>query len=603
MTSRIRLRINMPVSCSERENTPCPGASMPSPTTDIPWLSCLVREIASDLAERSVRIRRHADRPRIWIDGGSDRSWTADLTPGSARLYRARSLEEIGPSEEWRDWGGRRTEGAKLVSGDVLGCDRALTFELRWSSRLGEEFHTDLVIELGGRHTNAVILDTESRKIVDVIRPVSGKVNRHREVLPGRRYEPPPRLGRMRIDEPWEWHADGDDTLRDFLRRRFLGGSAWWFDELCHRCGLDGDEPAAHTTEENRHALEHMALLMIHDAAPHILIDSTGDPVDHIGYELTHQVDVMCERAESCADAIDRVWGARERVQARTHREQRYRSFVKRRRTELERRRENLAHDLEKAENADELHRNADLIIAGIDSIPPRASEADLVDWYDPEQRTVTVHLDPDRPPVEQAEQMYRRARKLRESRSHIKARLAKTMSELAALPDADDTPTEEILKEMARKEAINAPADRRTDANTEGIRPRRYRTREGNWLVLAGKNNRENDAISLKIASSDDLWFHAHGCPGSHVVLRKEGRPDNPSRQAIAEAAAVAAYWSKSRGAQKVGVSYTEAKHVRKLKGAPPGTVNIRHEKLITVPPALLPTDDESSDPETEKE
>ena len=95
-------------------------------------------------------------------------------------------------------------------------------------------------------------------------------------------------------------------------------------------------------------------------------------------------------------------------------------------------------------------------------------------------------------------------------------------------------------------------------------------------------------------MAASDDIWFHAQGCPGSHVVLKREGRSENPSRQALAEAAAVAAYWSKARGASKVGVSYTEAKYVRKPKGAPPGTVTIRHEKLLTVPPALLPLDDD---------
>jgi predicted ribosome quality control (RQC) complex YloA/Tae2 family protein len=117
---------------------------------------------------------------------------------------------------------------------------------------------------------------------------------------------------------------------------------------------------------------------------------------------------------------------------------------------------------------------------------------------------------------------------------------------------------------------------------------------------VLVGRNDDENDTLSLKVAASDDIWFHAHGCPGSHVVLKKEGRKEEPSRQAVAEAAAVAAYWSKARGSSKVGVSYTRAKYVTKPKGAPSGTVTIRQEKLVTVPPALLPMEDTVKETET---
>lgn len=133
-----------------------------------------------------------------------------------------------------------------------------------------------------------------------------------------------------------------------------------------------------------------------------------------------------------------------------------------------------------------------------------------------------------------------------------------------------------------------------RKDDRYGGYAPRRYRTRDGGWLVLAGRNDEENDYLSLKLSAPDDVWFHAHGCPGSHVVLRREGRKENPSRFAIGEAAGVAAYWSKARGSSKVPVHYTEARLVKKSKGMPPGTVTIRGEKLLTVPPALLPQDDE---------
>ena len=107
---------------------------------------------------------------------------------------------------------------------------------------------------------------------------------------------------------------------------------------------------------------------------------------------------------------------------------------------------------------------------------------------------------------------------------------------------------------------------------------------------VLAGKSNVDNDLLSLKVASANDLWFHLHAQAGSHVILRHPGgeTPDNAS---IKVAAAIAAWHSKARNAGKVPVCYTQAKNVTKPRGANPGTVSIKHEKIVKVRPEL-PTD-----------
>lgn len=109
----------------------------------------------------------------------------------------------------------------------------------------------------------------------------------------------------------------------------------------------------------------------------------------------------------------------------------------------------------------------------------------------------------------------------------------------------------------------------------------------EGGFEAWAGKTDADNDLLSLKVAASNELWFHVHGLPGSHVLLRHpEG--EKPDKTAIRQAAAIAAWHSKARNAGTVSVSYTEAKHVGKPRGAKPGSVNIKHEKSIKVRPAL---------------
>ena len=119
-----------------------------------------------------------------------------------------------------------------------------------------------------------------------------------------------------------------------------------------------------------------------------------------------------------------------------------------------------------------------------------------------------------------------------------------------------------------------------------EGLRVHEY-TLPGGWVVLAGRTDLDNDWLSLKVARSNDWWFHVRGMPGSHVIL--QARPDEtPDRDTLKRAAAIAAYHSKARAGGMVGVSGTQARYVTKPPGAKPGTVNIRKEIVFKVRPEL---------------
>jgi predicted ribosome quality control (RQC) complex YloA/Tae2 family protein len=122
--------------------------------------------------------------------------------------------------------------------------------------------------------------------------------------------------------------------------------------------------------------------------------------------------------------------------------------------------------------------------------------------------------------------------------------------------------------------------------SSVRGVRAFRYEL-PGGWTVLAGRSEADNDRLSLKVARPGDLWFHVRGMPGSHVIL--QGQPGvEPDRDTVRAAAAVAAWHSKARGAGVVTVSCTEARNVRKPRGAKPGTVEIRRESVLKVRPAL---------------
>ena len=128
-------------------------------------------------------------------------------------------------------------------------------------------------------------------------------------------------------------------------------------------------------------------------------------------------------------------------------------------------------------------------------------------------------------------------------------------------------------------------------------LQPWRYRTLEG-WDVLIGRTSDGNDHLTVHLARPEDYWFHAHGCPGSHVVLRRGKGPNEPSKATLEEVAAWSAFYSKARTAGKVPVNYTQKKYVRKPRGSKPGLVTIEREKTLLVRPAEPPREQMSDAP-----
>ena len=258
--------------------------------------------------------------------------------------------------------------------------------------------------------------------------------------------------------------------------------------------------------------------------------------------------------------------------------------------------------DLDYAAQADEHDKKGSVLLSQIADVPSSAEVVELTDTFcdatPAETPKLRIELNPRLSPAENAARYLKSAAKLRRSLDVLPQRL-KSLEEderqlldtLASLEEGhkelDDMPRAQVVTapQSERKRGSRSPASERTPV----ARPRRYRTRSG-WIVWAGRNNKENDLLTHHLAAPDDIWFHASGYAGSHVVLRREGRGDEPSRETLVDAASVAAYWSRGRTAKKVPVVYTLVKHVSKPKGSPPGLALPRRAKSLIVEPSLLP-------------
>ena len=271
----------------------------------------------------------------------------------------------------------------------------------------------------------------------------------------------------------------------------------------------------------------------------------------------------------------------------------------------LERRAKGLQADLDDAQDAGTLERTGNSLMAAADSIAAGGSGR-IPDAHDEDgAATIDVRLAPGETPARHAARLLRRAAKLRRRAAVLPPRLHRvrelifeTDGLLERLREEDRIPKETMKRwerrvEVRQTQAGEGAGDDRARDDRHGARPRRYLTSSG-WSVWAGRNNRENDVVTHKLAAQNDVWFHAHGYAGSHVILRREGRKEDPSRCTLEEAAAVAAYWSKGRTANKVSVAYTLAKYVSKPRGGVPGLAMMKREKTIMVRPALLTEEEE---------
>lgn len=305
-------------------------------------------------------------------------------------------------------------------------------------------------------------------------------------------------------------------------------------------------------------------------------------------------------RYESAMEAAA-IWYAERSVSARLGaRRTELLGRVKREAKKLRRAVSNLEQDLERAHRFPLLRKEAEILSIHFHAIEKGAREVTLPDPYGGDD--VTIGLDPAKSARENIDRRFKKAAKgeravpaIEERLETVRAKLGPLMEIAETAEKAKDEATIDDLAAQAEqylprprpepewRKRIKSSKDQRA---TEGARPREY-TVSGGYTVLVGRDNKENDRLTFKIAGQRDFWFHVSQSPGSHVVLLRDPK-DDPPKEALLEAAAIAAWHSKARNASKVPVNYTERRFVRKPRGAPPGLVTIQREKTLFVEPKL---------------
>jgi len=510
-------------------------------------------------------------------------------------LYRAPGTISGGVREA--DGVERYLAGARVESVRADARDRVIRLRLTRTNREGAVSCGELILELIPPRWRAALVNEQTRRVLGVWPSVS-------EGWAGRRVAPGSPHPALRGETRCLPGVDASSSFAEAVRakegslvralcRVVAGADRHVAAEMAYVAGVSMEGAAADS--------EVATLDRLWEAAAKVYGTPTqrGGHVWAMGGELAFSalrparpVD-GCRSFESLSDAIRHCREVGPATgEARRSTDRLVRDLTRRQRS-LERRVAAMRGDLEEAAGADDLERHGSTLLAQLALVPTGAREARLPDPYDAAgQRTVLVPLDPERTAAANAARMLKRAKRLRRRQQALPERLERVEAEADELS--------QVLCRLGRGETLSMNDMQRwspphTHDRVAGrggavsAHPRRYVTSSG-WTVLAGRSNEENDVLTHRIAAQEDLWFHASGYPGSHVILRRDGRRDEPGAQTLAEAAGVAAYWSKGRSAKRVPVMYTRAKHVSKPRGAPAGQAMPRRVRTLMATPALLP-------------
>ncbi|MBO4283358.1 MAG: NFACT family protein [Clostridia bacterium] len=479
--------------------------------------------------------------------------------------------------------------GARLIRCEQIGFERAARFVFAGYDEMGYASEKTLVAEVMGKYSNLMLLDAD-QKITAVLRPVDFTTSRVRQVLPGMKYELPPPQDKV---SPFSETREGfltryaaypsDSAMDKFIVSTYLGTSRQVAQEIAYRAGgadaLCRSTPADAVWEVFS---RWFADLDAGRVTPTLVTGPDGTPVDFAYAAETYRGAGYGNREfPDFAGLFDAFFAERDRVERTRQRAQDLIRLLSAAKGRLTRKLDAQTEELADTERGEEYRRTGDLIIANLYRLRRGDRVVSLIDYTADPPAEVTVELDPRLSPADNAERFYKHYRKAKTAKTILAEQIAHCRDELAYLDTVesflDRAETEQDLTDL-RDELYRAGYASRMKnyAPTKQSKPSRptETVTPGGYRVLIGRNNLQNDRLTFKVAARNDLWFHAKGVPGSHVILLCDGA--EPSAEDYTFAASLAAGYSKANaaGGATVPVDYTRVCNVKKPAGARPGFV-----------------------------
>ncbi len=478
----------------------------------------------------------------------------------------------------------KHLQNARILDITQPGLERIIRIRLEHLNELGDLCQKTLVIEIMGKHSNIIFCH---ENMIDSIKHISGMVSSVREVLPGREYFIPQTQDKQDplslVDRTSQDFADKISSmpmpLYKALYCAYTGLSPVMAQEICFRAGLDGDLPANAQEPETLNRLFETFLTLLKqiidgDFAPNIIYEKKN-PVEFSALPLTLYADRESISYASISEVLERYYEEKNTLTRIRQKSADLRRIVQ---TALERNIKKYdlqCRQMKDTEKREKYRVYGELLNTYGYGVEPGAKSMEALNYYTDE--TITIPLDDTLTPSENAKKYFDKYGKLKrtfEALSELTIEVKNEIEHLESISAALDIALQEDDLVQIREELIESGYIRRKGGNKKlkiTSQPFHYISSDG-FHIYVGKNNYQNDELTFKTASGSDWWFHAKGIPGSHVIVRAEGK-ELPDRT-FEEAARLAAYYSKGREQEKVEIDYLQRKNVKKPGGAKPGFV-----------------------------
>lgn len=477
----------------------------------------------------------------------------------------------------------KHLQNGRIISVTQPGLERIVKLELEHLNEMGDICRKYLVIELMGKHSNIIFYD-DKNIIIDSIKHISGMVSSVREVLPGREYFIPQtqdKLDPMQVSK---------EDIRDSFQKNsmpafkavylgFTGISPCIAHEICYRAKVDSDKPTGDMATEEINALVEAFWMVSQDIRegnfkPNVVYENK-QPKDYAAISLTSYSKEQTTCYDSMSELLEHYYAEKNLVTRIRQRSVDLRRIVQ---TALERNIKKYDLQIKQLQDTDKREKYrvyGELLNAYGYGVEQGAESMEALNYYTNEM--ITIPLDPLLSTGENAKKYFDKYQKLKRTNEALTTLTQETKSEIEHLQSVntslDIALREEDLVQIKEELIVSGYIRRKGGNRKEKItsKPFHYISSDG-FDIYVGKNNLQNEELTFKFATGNDWWFHAKGIPGSHVIVKTNGA--EMTDRAYEEAGKLAAYYSQSRGQEKIEIDYVQKKNVKKPNGSKPGFV-----------------------------
>ena len=457
-------------------------------------------------------------------------------------------------------------QGAVIESIEQIENDRIVEITVSNKNEIGDDIQATLIIEIMGKHSNILLVDKSSNKVLEVIKHIGFSQNSYRTLLPGATYIAPPST------EAVNPFTIKDEKLFEILQTQEL--TAKNLQSLFQGLGRDTAIELENLLTDDR--LSKFREFFKQETNP-CLTDKSFSCVP-----FSTKIEGHFSSLSQLLDVFYKDKAERDRVKQQAS------ELIRRVENELQKNRQKLKKqekELQATENAEEFRQKGELLTTFLHQVPNDQDQVVLDNYYT--NQPITISLDKALTPNQNAQKYFKRYQKLKEAVKYLTDLIEETKATILYLESVETVLSQAGLDEIAeiREELIQTGFIRRRQREKiqKRKKPEKYLASDGKTIILVGRNNLQNEELTFKIARKEELWFHAKDIPGSHVVISGNL---NPSDEVKTDAAELAAYYSKGRLSNLVQVDMIEVKKLNKPTGGKPGFVTYTGQKTLRVTP-----------------